>query len=311
MVSELKLINPLAVRFSQPKIQIQFTSGEDIHETLGKIGVICPPQGSGTYNHVLVLPFPPITVLRWRPKLRDEDGQAIYGEDRKSRSGRRGRAVRGDENWFTLDNRRLYCMQRKATQLWPAVIGAPVRVLDVWGDENARRSVNLRKFRTSSCGQSIRLVAVGETSLANPVLVWNWLEATVRQAQSTGAIYALERIKAEVGKTQADDLVRAPPVVCRNGPPPGNFGPYLPYSELSSPKVEALFAQARFAEAHASSFPAIPPMRLTPDQLFQSASMPALPSPMQRKIVVAELFCAAEASHEQDTQGECSEITML
>jgi len=105
--------------------------------------------GTAGYDLLLEAPFPAIEIIRWR---QPEGG---------------GRAEPDAKHWFTLDNRRLYCLQRVAAALWPRVVGVAVEVL-----YSATEGV-LRKDDSSTCGRS---VGVGH-SLKALTGRWDWREA--------------------------------------------------------------------------------------------------------------------------------------
>jgi len=98
------------------------------------------------YTWKLMFPFPKIEVIRWRCKLRD------------NKTGRpKIDPITGDEmydsedHWFTLDNRRLYCLQEAAMSVYPQKCVAEVALI-ISGPHNHMRE--LRKFRTLDRGQS-------------------------------------------------------------------------------------------------------------------------------------------------------------
>ncbi|CAK9109358.1 Hypothetical protein (Fragment) [Durusdinium trenchii] len=62
----------------------------------------------------LKAPFPPIEVMKWRCKLRDEaTGRPLVDP------ATGGELLDAEDKWYTLDNRRLYCLQKVAASLWP------------------------------------------------------------------------------------------------------------------------------------------------------------------------------------------------
>jgi len=85
------------------------------------------------------------------------------------------------KHWFTLDNRRLYCLQRVAVAYWPRRVGATVEVL-----YNATDGI-WRKDDSSTAGCS---VSIGH-SLKAIVARWNWQEAILVGAASTAAVTAV------------------------------------------------------------------------------------------------------------------------
>lgn len=90
---------------------------------------------------MLRVPFEPIEIIKWRPKIRGENEDAAN-------------AVYGDEKWFTLDNRRLLALQKKALSQWPNRCLCEVRVNDE-AKLMKRSGKHLRKFKTKKDGQAI------------------------------------------------------------------------------------------------------------------------------------------------------------
>jgi len=155
---EEKLISPLAIRFSQPRIRSTFRDGHTLEESLAQIATVTAPPGS-SHDALLAAPFPPIEVVRWQPKLRDANGSALLDES--------GEAVRGEECWFTLDNRRLYCLQKAAAQALPHSAAAVVHVMY---DIPTVKSI-ARKFKTTTSGISVKIAAHHDEA---PISTWGW-----------------------------------------------------------------------------------------------------------------------------------------
>lgn len=103
-------------------------------------------------------PFPDIEVIQWRCKLREDDGTPKLDEF--------GMELYGEREWYTLDNRRLYCLQRAAVSLHPAEARCLVAVTQ-HDEVNCRES---RKFRTSNRGRS---VGIGHRD-APDLPRWSW-----------------------------------------------------------------------------------------------------------------------------------------
>lgn len=117
-IFEEKLICPLALRFSQDHIRPEFQKGPDMEAA---IKAIHTKPGSGAYDIVLVPPFPAIEVIRGH--LKNEDG------------------VSQDDHWLSLDNRRLYCLQRAAVAHWPQRVACEVEALKA-PTQDMRKKVN-------------------------------------------------------------------------------------------------------------------------------------------------------------------------
>jgi hypothetical protein len=97
-----RLINPLAVRFSIESICATFQDGSYLRDALSDIQTL---RGDGDeYDLILNAPFPSIEIFR--------------GSTLESVTG----------HWYTLDNHRLFCLQRAAAALWPARVAAYVTV---------------------------------------------------------------------------------------------------------------------------------------------------------------------------------------
>jgi len=174
-----RLLNPLAIRFSQPRIAPHFRDGHILHETVAEVyeaqlqsaadaaasaeGSSHADAASGTppYDVVLMPPFPGIRVISWLPKIRRPDGEAerdAYGDQ-----------ILGKRAWFALDNRRLHTLQCAAAKRWPRRCCVAVRCIEEVPGTTIRE---LRKFRTTTEGRSIEVgVRVGETQ------AWSWHKA--------------------------------------------------------------------------------------------------------------------------------------
>mmetsp|Transcript_43263 Transcript_43263/g.78744 ORF Transcript_43263/g.78744 Transcript_43263/m.78744 type:complete len:388 (-) Transcript_43263:206-1369(-) len=173
-----RLLNPLSIRFSQPRINPHFRDGHLLNETAE--GVYEVPledalraaqhasanrddaaAGAPPYDTVLVPPFPAIRVISWLPKIRTPDGEAAKDE--------RGEQLLGKRAWFALDNRRLHALQVAAVNRWPTRCCVVVRCIE---EVPASTVKELRKFRTTTEGRSVEVgVHVGETD------TWTWAQA--------------------------------------------------------------------------------------------------------------------------------------
>mmetsp|Transcript_36574 Transcript_36574/g.108693 ORF Transcript_36574/g.108693 Transcript_36574/m.108693 type:complete len:378 (-) Transcript_36574:165-1298(-) len=128
-IYEEKLLCPLAVRFTQDHVRPVFQDGHDLEST---IAAIKTKPGTGEYDLVLEAPFPAIEIVRWyqrHPSGSEKDGK----------------------HWCTLDNRRLYCLQRAAVAHWPKRVAVVVEVL------YAATEGVLRKNDSSSAGLSVSI----------------------------------------------------------------------------------------------------------------------------------------------------------
>lgn len=168
-----RLLSPFEVFFSQSHIRPEFQDGRPVHEAVDAVDhqqlgplrpqeadelqVIGAPAGPDDW-WLLIPPFPEIEVIQWRCKLREEDGSVSVDSA--------GNELYGEREWYTLDNRRLYCLQKAATARHPAQVRCPVLVIQQ-EEGNCRE---FRKFRTPDRG---RTVGVGHRDASdNPR--WNW-----------------------------------------------------------------------------------------------------------------------------------------
>lgn len=173
-----RLLNPLSIRFSQPRIAPHFRDGHLLEEALPQFVEVpleadftCPPgadsaEGAPPFDVVLVPPFPPIRVISWLPKLRGPDGEAKRDAN--------GDQMLGKRAWFALDNRRLFAMQSAAAKRWPRRCCVVVRCIEEMPGSTVKE---LRKFRTTTEGRTIEVgVRAGETS------AWSWLHVAPADA---------------------------------------------------------------------------------------------------------------------------------
>lgn len=154
-IYEEKLVSPFAIRFTQEHIRTTFRDGRLVETAIEEI---VPGSGVGGYDIVLRAPFPPIEILRWCMPRQDADLAA----ETNCPVG-----VRPREHWFTLDNRRLFCLQRAAVMLWPARCAAVVMIL--YADPGTVR----KKYDSSSAGFA---VSVGHSYDDIPIMRWDWRE---------------------------------------------------------------------------------------------------------------------------------------
>jgi len=155
---------PLELRFSQKKMRNVFADGRLIEDAVELVKPVSRSADEAALYEApwwLEAPFPPIEVLRWRCKLRDE----TTGRPLLDHSGRE--IFEENESWFTLDNRRLYCLQKVAARLWPERCTVDV-IAEIRKD---RRMREIRKFRTLDSGESIM---VGSRVDGVPFKRWAW-----------------------------------------------------------------------------------------------------------------------------------------
>jgi len=171
-IFEEKLICPLAVRFSQDHVRPEFLDKRDI-ETATK--AIKTKPGSGDYDIVLVPPFPSIEVIRGHLKSGDAD------------------------HWLSLDNRRLYCLQRAAVTHWPLRVAVVVEALRA-PTEGMRKKLN-----SSVDGLS---VGIGH-SPATLIGRWDWHQE-VNDLSETACEGVAQLVALDDAKAGIQDLADAP-----------------------------------------------------------------------------------------------------
>jgi len=158
-----RLLSPLSIRFSQPRVAPLFQDGRQLEESRREIQFetltgATDAREDVPYDSVLVTPFPIIRVVPWLPKLRNTSGEPV--------TDRFGDQLYGERAWFALDNRRLYALQSLAAGLWPMRCCVVVRCLEEVPGWTCRE---LRKFRTTTEGLSVEVgCRAGQTR------VWRW-----------------------------------------------------------------------------------------------------------------------------------------
>jgi len=171
--SRRKLLSPLDVHFSQSHIRPEFQDGKGLvdeavtcirrlsqepveasNEAMEAFGA---PVGDSSW-WLLQAQFPDIEVIEWRCKLRDVDGTIKTDEA--------GNDLYGELEWYSLDNRRLYCLQKAAIAHWPADVRCIVSVV-LQQEGNSRE---FRKFRTLDLGRTIGVGHRDEEAMPR----WSW-----------------------------------------------------------------------------------------------------------------------------------------
>lgn len=168
-------MDPLELRFSQRKMRNVFADGKLIADSVKQVRPIRrTEEEQSIYGapYRLEAPFPPIEVLRFRCKLRDETtGRPLLDPVTKKEMFEK------EESWFTLDNRRLYCLQRIAVNLLPE----RCTVDTIAEIRKERRLREIRKFRTLDGGRSIN---VGSVVDGVPFETWSWAEEAKTLAEN-------------------------------------------------------------------------------------------------------------------------------
>jgi len=195
-IYEEKLISPFAVRFTQDHIRTTFRDHRSVEAA---VDLVEASLGEGSYDVILKHPFPSIEVLRWHPRRRGDDGDdsdaGSSGESYES-GGEPSR-----DHWFTLDNRRLYCLQRAAAHLWPKRVAAVVEVLYV--DPGSV----MKKYDSKTAGRAVSIAH----SLKGPELaVWDWRKSVMALGAVTGTVSAVRAVQVDDEKESIEDLADAP-----------------------------------------------------------------------------------------------------
>lgn len=108
-------------------------------------------------------PFPRIEVTKWRCKLREPDGSPKIDPSTGLE------LYSHEERWFTFDNRRLYCLQKAATAVWPTEVRC--EVIEV--PHNMAKCRELRKFDTRTFGCTVLVGRRDDTNIDT----WSWRAA--------------------------------------------------------------------------------------------------------------------------------------
>jgi len=191
---EQKLVSPLALRFTQEHIRTTFRDGREVEASITEITSL---PGRADYDVILNAPFPVIEILRWEAPnhVHPSARSPCLACEREKKNHR-------CEHWFTLDNRRLYCLQRAALALWPQHVAVVVDLLyadpgKVW-----------KKYDSTTYGQA---VSIGHLSKGPVIKEWDW-RITVMQtmAESLDVQAALRRIEVHDEQECSNHLENAP-----------------------------------------------------------------------------------------------------
>lgn len=200
---EEKCICPFAIRFSQARIRPTFRDGHVVEKSMSQVEALSWPCEEGGYDLLLSVPFPPIEIIRWRPKLREDDGSPLVGDG--------GTNVFGEACWFTFDNRRLYCLQAAAVKHWPKRVAAVVHVFH----DLPLNSSAVRKFRTTDLGWSVRISRRDDPKEEAPS--WSWRDAAaLRHAPEESLHAAQARIQEDVEQDDLAQLIDAEGLLCES-----------------------------------------------------------------------------------------------
>lgn len=173
---EEKMICPLAVRFTQEHIRPIFQNGMELERTISEIKT---KPGSGSYDVILDTPFHAIEIVRWHKRdLSAEEPEGMH--------------------WLTFDNRRLYCLQRAATALWPQRVGVAVQALYAATNGYERKDNSMTAGRRVSIGHSPKLLTDR----------WDWRSAIPDKSEAAAAAFDL--VAQDDALAGVEDLADAP-----------------------------------------------------------------------------------------------------
>lgn len=195
-IYEEKLVSPLAIRFTQEHIKTIFRDGHVVEATVREIGT---RAAGGDYDAILTFPFPPIEIIRFRPKGGDRDRR----RDDPAPAPRGRHEERDGSHWFTLDNRRLYCLQRAAVARWPQRVAAPVEIL--YADPGTLR----KKYDNRSKGCS---VSISRSVRDPPISWWDWRSQVGGEGHDAATQLAFDAVRADDSKKSVDALLNLPRV---------------------------------------------------------------------------------------------------
>jgi hypothetical protein len=175
---EEKLISPFAIRFTQQRIREKFKDGLEVEKTIKEITA---SAGVGDYDIILDAPFPCIEIIRWAQRGRKD----------------------GVDHWFSFDNRRLYCLQRVATEFWPKRVAARAEVL--YADAGTIR----KKLDSQSQGLCVDIGHAFATE--DELQEWSWHKAVqLRAPPGNFALKAEACVAADDAKKNLADLMDVP-----------------------------------------------------------------------------------------------------
>jgi len=165
-------VSPLEVFFSQNVIYPLFSDGRSVDDAVREITAVEVPN-SEEGRLMLQAPFETTEAVRWCPKLRDGQGKPLLDADGEER--------KGAEGLFSLDNRRLYALQRAAVAHHPRHCFVKVKVVS----ERFEVARHLKKFRTRTNGSSISITEWNGTGRDNArdfnvLRVWDWRSAVAK-----------------------------------------------------------------------------------------------------------------------------------
>jgi hypothetical protein len=168
------------------RARLEFRDGRSVDDAIEQIAsekVEDAKEGEAAWH--LKPSFPTIEVIRWRCKLRDEEtGRPLVDP----KSG--GELYDSSEHLFTLDNRRLYCIQKAAVKHWPQ--RTTVEILELPASSTHARVRELKKFRTLDRGKGVFMGGRGE---GETMARWSWREEVGIKDESEAEAHVYMRRK--------------------------------------------------------------------------------------------------------------------
>jgi len=166
-------MSPLDIRFSQKKMQPVFSDGRSVAETLNQIQVVqCKKGEASQYGATwkLKVPFPSIEVIHCRHMPKNWSPDTVKDSS--------GSSSAMPEFWFTLDNRRLYCLQKAAIGVWPERCVSDVDVLlgpPVWRVSSVRKFRNIKgRLHGFNSMYSGTTISVRSQAGGVGLIEWSW-----------------------------------------------------------------------------------------------------------------------------------------
>jgi hypothetical protein len=202
-IYEEQLISPFAIRFTQEHIRTTFRDGRSVEATIEEIYAESSIQEQNAdYDVILRFPFPAMEIIRWRASERQSHAVELSNDLGEELTG---------EHWFTLDNRRLFCLQRAAAACWPRRVAVAADIL-----RTSPGSVK-RKYDTTTYGCSVTIAA---SSRDAPIKRWDWRQEVFKCEQgkrfsiNTREHAALDMVLTDDAKPTMEHLSDMPGETC-------------------------------------------------------------------------------------------------
>jgi len=205
-----RYLDPFEIRFAQESIYPAFLDKSTFEDAIKKMDFEYTSKESNSEFDILIhAPFPDISVVWWKPKIRDEFGKPIENNNEDSDGSQ---YLYGEEGWFSTDNRRLHVLQRVCAAYPQYKCGVQVDV--------AKLTEGFKKFRTRTDGHSVKLAkrkGMGRDNIAETFSVWDPRQAIqhVRTVYERGFTHPLQLQAAAAldcasWEYQGDDKIQGP-----------------------------------------------------------------------------------------------------